>query len=68
MKGIYGDKVFGFVDPTNINDQFTFLRFFVSKGSTIIKVDVIQNMKIIDPIEELNGVRLFSVRDIAFLN
>src|SRR5690606_14687760 len=25
----------------------------------------IQNMKIIDPIEELNGVRLFSVRDIA---
>lgn|SRR5690606_24424806 len=65
VKGIYGDKVFGFVDPTNINDQFTFLRFFVSKGSTIIKVDVIQNMKIIDPIEELNGVRLFSVRDIA---
>src|SRR5690606_39465887 len=44
---------------------FTFLCFFVSKRSTIITVDVIQNMNIIDPIVELNGVLLFSVCDIA---
>ncbi|MCF8716372.1 nucleotidyl transferase AbiEii/AbiGii toxin family protein [Joostella atrarenae] len=65
VKVFYGDNAFGFIDPTNINDQFTFLRFFIRKDSTIIKVDIIQNMKIIDPFEELKGVRLFSVRDIA---
>ncbi|GGF44536.1 nucleotidyl transferase AbiEii/AbiGii toxin family protein [Echinicola rosea] len=65
VQKLYGDKVSSFMDPTNINDQFTFLRFFVQKNSMMVKVDVIQNMKAIDPIEELNGIRLYSIRDIG---
>lgn len=65
VENYYGTKVFNFIDPTNINDQFTFLRFFIQKDNTVIKVDVIQNMKILDPIEEIDGIRLFSVRDIG---
>lgn len=65
IQNFYGDKVFSFIDPTNINDQFTFLRFFIKQDITIIKVDLIQNMKIIDPIEKVYGLRLFSVRDIG---
>lgn len=65
VQNFYGKNVFNFIDPTNINDQFTFLRFFIRKKKTIIKVDVIQNMKIIDPIEIVKGVPLYSIRDIG---
>ena len=65
VKDFYGDNAFNFVDPTKINDQYTFLRFFINKSDVIIKVDVIQNMKIIDPIETLQNVSLMSVRDIG---
>lgn len=65
VQKFFGDKVFNFIDPTNINDQYTFLRFFIKKKNTIIKVDVIQNMKIIDPIEIVHDIYLFSIRDIG---
>lgn len=65
LKDYFKDDVFGINDPTNINDQFTFLRFFLKRGKTIIKVDLIQNMKIIDSIELFEGIRLFSVKDIG---
>ena len=46
-----------------LSNQFTFLRFFIKKGQVIIKVDLIQNMKILDPLETINDIRLFSLRD-----
>ena len=61
----YGENAFNFIDPTDINNQFTFLRFFIKRENTIIKVDLIQNMKTLDPIELVNGIRLFSVKDIG---
>lgn len=64
-RSFYGTKAFNFIDPTNINDQFTFLRFFIQKKDIIIKVDIIQNMKAVDPFEELDGLKLFSVKDIG---
>lgn len=65
VQDFYGEKVFSFIDPTNINDQYTFLRFFIRKKKSIIKVDVIQNMKIVDPIEIVKNISLISVRDIG---
>lgn len=59
----FEDQAISFIDLTNINDQFTFLRFFIKSNSVIIKVDLIQNMKSIDPIEEIEGVRVYSLRD-----
>ena len=65
VKNYYGDGAFNFIDPMKLSNQFTFLRFFIKKGQVIIKVDLIQNMKILDPLETINDIRLFSLRDIG---
>lgn len=65
VKGLYGEKVFGISFPCDINDQFTFLRFFLKADGLTIKVEVIQNMKHLDPIEVTEGIRLFSKKDIG---
>lgn len=38
------------MDPMKLSDQFTFLRFFIQKDEVTIKVDLIQNMKALDPV------------------
>ncbi|MGO2103498.1 MAG: nucleotidyl transferase AbiEii/AbiGii toxin family protein [Psychroflexus halocasei] len=65
VETLYGDRAFNFIDPMKLNDQFTFLRFFIQKEDVIIKVDLIQNMKALDPIEKVKDLRLFSLRDIG---
>ncbi len=48
------------------NDQFAFLRFFVAKTSDFtIKVEVIQNMKMMDEVELIDSMRLVSLKDIG---
>ncbi|MGX5820869.1 nucleotidyl transferase AbiEii/AbiGii toxin family protein [Chitinophaga lutea] len=54
------------LDPEN-GEQFCFLRALISKGETKIKVEAIQNIQIVDPVEERDGVRMLSVKDIALL-
>lgn len=61
----YGNKAINFMDPMKLSDQFTFLRFFIQKDEVTIKVDLIQNMKAVDPIEKVKGLRLFSKKDIG---
>ncbi len=65
VKDFYGNNAIHFIDPMNLSDQFTFLRFFIQKEEITIKVDLIQNMKAVDPIETVEGLRLFSLRDIG---
>lgn len=65
VKGFYGKKAKSFVDPMNLSNQFTFLRFFIHKKETAIKVDVIQNMKAITEFETLQGIKLYSLKDIG---
>lgn len=48
-------------------EQFCFLRAFVSKESTTIKIEAIQNIQILYPIETLDGIRVLSKPDIALL-
>lgn len=48
------------------SEQYTYLRFWVTKPCGItIKVEVIQNMKMIEPIEVINDVRMVSTTDIG---
>ena len=54
------------LDPDN-GEQFCFLRALISKGQTKIKVEAIQNIQILDPVEVHNGVRMLSIKDIALL-
>lgn len=65
VKDFYGDKVFGINYPCDLNEQFTFLRFFIIADGMNIKVEVIQNMKHLDPVEKMDDIRYFSKKDIG---
>lgn len=66
VKASFGKNARNFDNPCDINDQYSFLRFFIdSEDGTIIKVDVLQNMKHVFEIESINDIRLFSKADIG---
>lgn len=48
------------------SEQYSFLRFWVTKScGTMIKVEIIQNMKMVDDIEIVDDMRLVTTRDIG---
>jgi len=48
------------------SEQHTYLRFWVTKPcGTMIKVEIIQNMKMTEPVEIINDVRMVSTKDIG---
>lgn len=47
------------------SDQYSFLRLWVSKPDVMIKVEIIQNMKMVAPFEIINGLKLVSLHDIG---
>ena len=48
------------------SEQHTYLRFWVTKPCGIrIKVEIIQNMKMTEPVEIINDVRMVSTKDIG---
>jgi len=64
----YGKKnVTGIEYPSDKeNDQYSFLRFFVTKPSgEIIKVEIIQNMKMMDAVEVIDNVSLVTLKDLG---
>lgn len=66
VQDYFGKRVRGFDNPCDINDQFTFLRFFIeAEDGTIIKVELLQNMKNIHEIEVVENIRLYSKKDIG---
>lgn len=66
VKASFGKNARNFDNPCDINDQYSFLRFFIdTEDGTIIKVDVLQNMKHLFEIEIINDIRLFSKEDIG---
>jgi hypothetical protein len=66
VKASFGKNARNFDNPCDINDQYSFLRFFIdSDDGTMIKVDVLQNMKHLFEIESINDIRLFSKADIG---
>jgi len=67
VKGFYGGNVSGMSFPCDEDDQYIFLRFFVKSNDELIKVEIIQNMLMLDPPEELYGLRLLTQRDIGLL-
>lgn len=62
----FGKNVRNFDFPCDINDQYCFLRFFVDAADgTMIKVEMLQNMKNLFEIEIIDDIRLFSKVDIG---
>lgn len=50
-----------------LGDQYSFLRGFIRKREIVIKIEIIQNMAFTDPIEEFQGVKVLSIKDIGLL-
>lgn len=65
VQSFYGERVIGLQYPCNKDDQYIFLRFFIKGQNETIKVEILQNMKMIEDIEEFNGIQMVSELDIA---
>ena len=66
VKASFGKNAKNFDNPCDINDQYSFLRFFIdTEDGTMIKVDVLQNMKHLFKIETINEIRIFNKTDIG---
>jgi hypothetical protein len=61
----YGARAFGIQFPCAIDDQYIFLRFFIICDGETIKVEVLQNMKMLNPFEDVDGIKFVSELDIA---
>ena len=53
--------------PCDESDQYMFMRFWVKKDETDIKVEIMQNANFLDEPELVSGARLASIRDIGLL-
>jgi len=62
---LYGDSLINKDYPCDISDQYVFFRCLIKKGELIIKVEILQNMKIMYDIELVDGVRFISKKDIG---
>lgn len=66
VSAYYGEKATRFDTPCDINDQFVFLRFFINTDAgLVIKIELLQNMKNLYPIEVKENIRLLSKTDIG---
>jgi len=65
IQNFYGARVFGIQFPCDIDDQYIFLRFFIICDGETIKVEVLQNMKMLNDIENIDGITFVSELDIA---
>jgi len=46
-----------------LGDQFFFLRALIIHGEEQIKIDMIQNIQHLDEVENIEGIKMLSVRD-----
>ncbi|HEY8784211.1 MAG TPA: nucleotidyl transferase AbiEii/AbiGii toxin family protein [Mucilaginibacter sp.] len=67
VMAFYGHNVFAIDYPCDEDDQFLFQRFFLRKGETAIKVEILQNMQTHREPEIINGIKLMNVYDIGSL-
>lgn len=65
IESYFKDKLISFDFPCNINDQYIFARCFISCNDTVIKVELLQNMKILHDIEIIDEIRFISKIDIG---
>ena len=57
----------GSIIEAGINEQYSFLRLFISQKEHIIKTEIIQNVQTLYEPQVMEGVRLLSVSDIGVL-
>lgn len=65
MKAYYGKSIIGLSCPCKINDQYVFLRCFIQTEKNTIKIELLQNMKMLYDVEVIDDMRLVAKKDIG---
>jgi hypothetical protein len=65
LKKAFRSKIISFDYPCDENDQFIFARIFISQGTTTIKIELLQNMKVLEEIERIDDIQMISKLDIG---
>lgn len=65
-ENLYGkNQVTAILINKELDEQFSFLRMFITRGDTVIKVEFLQNMKCLFGQEEFDKIRLIHKTDIG---
>lgn len=64
---MYGDQVRLIPINGDLEEQFMFLRCFITKEDLTVKVEILQNIQYIFDIEIEDNIRLLSKRDVGLL-
>jgi predicted nucleotidyltransferase component of viral defense system len=48
-------------------DQYSFLRLFIVYKNLTVKIEVLQNMQYLFPVENIEGIRLLSLKDLGLM-
>ncbi|MBK8502710.1 MAG: nucleotidyl transferase AbiEii/AbiGii toxin family protein [Saprospiraceae bacterium] len=65
LESFFRDRITKVLFPFDMDDQFIFLRAFIATDSTVVKVEILQNMRTMDHIDLLSDINLASVKDIG---
>lgn len=65
MSTAFKKDLISFEFPCNIDDQYIFARCLINCNKTIIKIELLQNMKTIHEIELKDDIKLISKKDIG---
>ena len=66
-KHFTSNRIFGLTRPCDEDDQFVFLRFFIVTNGENIKVEILQNINLLQEPDLLKGVRVATVLDVALM-
>lgn len=65
ISGAFKNELISFEFPCDIDDQYIFARCHINCNNTIIKVELLQNMKTVHGIELEDDIKLISKKDIG---
>jgi len=65
VQAYFGTNAKSFDTPCDINDQFSFLRFFIAIEDGLIKVEALQNMKQLYESKTIHHIKMFDKMDIG---
>jgi len=61
------DVLFLNIEDPGYGEQYCFIKSLIRKGSLRIKVEILQNIQLLHPIEIVNNVKLIAVADIGMM-
>jgi hypothetical protein len=62
-----GNLLLNEIENIESGEQYCFLKALIQKEATVIKIEIIQNVPLLDPIEIVRDIKKITIRDIALL-